>query len=414
MKREAVVEMMQPYQLSSGSVHRAGAGLVNPPPPPPPPAGPTLGQSPPPPPGAGLPSEPRAGKRSPASWLKPVLIAVAALAAVGIAVMLVALLLPHAEFTVASFEVPAAVVSGEDVEVDVAVVNEGDALGEQELTVLVDGAPAAGATVTLEAAAQGTVTISVTGLDPGTYELALAEWEDRSGLVRVMTPPEFEIDAVTVSPSPMDINESDQASVLVTIFNVGEAPGSHSLRLLLDGEIVAERSVDLLDGGATVEESFTVTVEGPGAHEVSVDDVTVEFEVYRFERPSNGTTIVNELGGGSNQLTIRNNAAGDAVVVLASPGDDQPALLSVYVRGESSHTVSGIQDGTFVTYFAEGSDWCAHRQAFTQDPVYGRFEESRDYASTGSTYTIHTVEFGVDVDDAMPLEGLTSDAFPGM
>ena len=342
------------------------------------------------------------------------MIAVAALAAVGIAVMLVALLVPHAEFTVDSFEVPAAVVSGEDVAVGVALANDGGAAGEQELIVLVDGEPAASTTVTLDAGAQEAVTITVTGLAPGTYELGLADWEGLSDLVWVMAPPEFEIEALSVSPSPMDLNESAEATVLVTVSNIGEAQGSHDLQLLLDGEVVAERSVDLLDGGAMAEQSFTVTVDDPGSHEVSVDDVTVDFDVYRFERLANGTTVVNDLAGGSNQLTIRNNRAEDAVVVLARPGDDQTALLSVYVHGESAHTVSGIQDGTYVTYFAHGSDWCTHHREFTRGTFYERFEGNDVYESTNSTYTAFTVEFGVDAGDAAPTEGLTRDAFPGM
>ena len=408
--------MIQHDRLPSGSVHQAGAGSAIPTPPPAPPPGPPLEPSPPPPPppGAGLPPEPEAGRRPPASGLKAILIAVAALAAVGIAVVLVVVLLPHAEFAVDSFEVPAAIVSGEDVEVEVALANEGGAAGEQELTLLVDGEPTSTTTVTLDPGTQETLTMSVTGLAPGTYELALGDWEGLSGLVWVMTPPEFEIDAVTVSPSPMDINDSDQATVLVTVSNLGEAQGSHGLQLLLDGEAVAERSVDLLEGGATTEESFTVTVDEPGAHEVSLDDVTVSFEVYQLERPANGTTMVNELAGGANQLTIRNNSAEDAVVVLAGPGDDQSALLSVYVHGENSHTVSGVQDGTYVTYFAQGHDWCTHHREFTRSAYYGRFEGDDVYQSTSSTYTIYTVEFGIDADDAMPTEGLTRDAFPGL
>jgi hypothetical protein len=413
VKREAVVEMMQHAPLSSSSVHLAGAGLVSPPLPPPPPPGPRLEQPPPPPPAAGLPPEPRATRR-PASWLKPILIAVAALTTLGIAVVLVALLLPHAELVVDSFDVPTAVVSGDDVPVDVALANEGDAAGEQELTVLVDGEPAASTTVALDAGTQETITITVTGLAPGTYDVALADWEGLSDVVWVMTPPEFEVDTVSVSPSPMDINESDQAAVLVTVANIGEAQGSHGLQLLLDGEVVAERSVDLLDGGATAEESFTVTVDGPGSHEVSVDGVTASFEVYQLERPANGTTIINDIGGGANQLTIRNNFTEDAVIALARPGDDQPALLSVYVRGESSHTVSGIRDGTYVTYFAHGSDWCTYHREFTRGAFYGRFEGNDVYESAGSTYTIFTVEFGVGAGEAVPTEGLTSDAFPGM
>ena len=100
--------------------------------------------------------------------------------------------------------------------------------------------------------------------------------------------------------------------------------------------------------------------------------------------------------------------------MLATPADDQSALLRVDVHGESSYTVSGIQDGTYVTYFAQGHDWCTHHREFTRDAFHSRFEGDDVYASTGSSYTIFTVEFGIDAGDAVPTEGLTRDAFPGL
>jgi hypothetical protein len=399
--------MMQRDDLSGHTFHPAGPGLVAPPPPPPP----GMPVEEPPPQRDEWPA-PEAKRRS-AAWLRPVLIAVAALVAVGFAVVVVALLLPQAEFTATSFEAPEAVVSGDEVPVSVTLANEGGAAGEQEVTLLVDGEPSVSTTVGLEAGARETVTLAVGDLAPGTYELGLAEWGELGGVVWVMTPPELEIDAVIVTPNPMDINDSDEATVLVTVTNVGEAEGSHPLLLTLDGEPVGERSVDLLDGGASVEESFAVTVDGPGSHEVAVDGVTAAFEVFQLERPANGTLLVNELGGGSNQLDITNNFTDDSVLVLAKPGDDA-ALLSVYLRGESSHTVHGIRDGTYVTYFAQGSDWCTHHNRFTQGATYGRFDGNDVYESTASTYTVFTVEFGVTDGAGVPTQGLTSDAFPGM
>jgi hypothetical protein len=402
--------MMQHDALSEHTFHPTGPGLVSPPPPPPPPPPPAV-------PHGGSPQQrdelpaPEPKRRS-ATWLRPVLIAVAALVTVLIAVVAVALLLPPTEFAATALEMPDAVVSGDEVPVSVTLANESGAAGEQEVTILVDGERIESTTVRLAAGAQETVTLTVSDLAPGTYELSLAPW-DLSGVVWVMTPPEFEIDAVSVTPSPLDINDRDQATVLVTVTNIGEAEGSYPLELTLDGELVDKRSVDLLDGGATTEESFDVTVDGPGSHEVAVDGVTAAFDVVQLERPANGTLLVNEVGGGVNQLNVTNNLTHDRVLVLAKPGDDS-ALLSVYLRGGGSHTVRGIRDGTYVTYFSGGSAWCTHNSRFTQDAIYGRFEGSGVYESTDSTHTVSIVEFGITDGAGEPTQGVSPDRFPEM
>jgi hypothetical protein len=407
--------MVERIDLPHGVVHRAGAGLAPPPLPPP-------GAPPPPPPGAhGEPSPdarfeppppPEPGDRT-ATWTRYLLVAVAAIAALGAVAVLVTLLLPRAELVVDSLDVPETVVAGDAIPVSAQMANEGRAAAEEELTVRVDGQPLAATTVDLEPGEAGTVTVTVPELSAGTYEITLEGWDELSRTVWVMTPATFEVDAVTVSPSPMDINESDEATVLVLISNTGEADGSHTLELELDGEVVDERTVDGVPGGASAEESFEVTVDGPGTHEVTVDGRTVSFEVYELERPANGTVLHNEIGGGANQLVIRNNADRDVVVVLASPGVDEPALLRVYVHAESSHTVSGIRDGTYATYFVHGADWSMHHGEFTADALYGQFDTPDVFESPGSTYTVVTVEFGVTEGEGAPSQWLAPEDFPG-
>jgi hypothetical protein len=390
--------------------------VVLPPPPPPPsttvdrPAPPVI-----PPPPMGPPDETTtratpAPSRSPTTrWLIIGLLALGVIAAAGVSLFMYW----QPDFVATSFDVPNAVVQGDDVVVVARLTNEGPASGDIELTVLVNDVPAQTAAVSVAAGSEEAIKFTLPGLPAGTHRLALADWEGMDGTVWVMTPARFEIQALTVTPSTMDINTSDQASVSVGISNVGEADGTDVLELLLNGSVMETRPVDLR-GESRMDVPFTVTIDEPGTHTLQVGDATVTFDVHQIERPPNGTTLVNQIGGGANQLTIVNNGTTDAVVVLANPGDNQPALLSIYVHGGGSRTIGSLRDGTYVVYYAEGSDWCTHFNTFTQDTTYGRFDGVTIYESSASFHTIHTVRFGVDDGGGSPTVNVQPGDFPSM
>jgi hypothetical protein len=319
------------------------------------------------------------------------------------------------------FELPDSVVSGEDVVVSVLVTNEGPGTVAQELTLVaqgqdstVTGDPQA-TSLELAGGAEQSVRFVFPALAPDDYELTatIGDWEGQAGDVWVMTPARFEVDAIDVQPSPMDINDSQEATVTTSITNAGEADGTYQLRLELDGELIEERSIDLR-GGTSTEETFPVTVTEAGTHELVAGDATVSFEAYQLERPANGTLLTNQIGGGGNELRITNNFDEDYLVVLARPGEGNPALLSVYVRGGASHTVYGIRDGTYSTYYAYGSAWCSHHQAFTQGAGYGRYEDDDTFTSSSTSYTWVALTFGITEGPGSPTGWVSEAEFPTM
>jgi hypothetical protein len=319
------------------------------------------------------------------------------------------------------FELPEAVISGEDVVVDVLVSNEGPAPVSQELTLVaedqartVTGDPQA-ASLELAGGAEQSVRFVFPALDAGDYELTatIGDWEGPAGDVWVMTPARFEVDGLDVQPDPMDINDSQEATVTTSITNVGEADGTYQLRLELDGELVEERSIDLR-GGSSTEEAFPVTITEAGPHELVAGGRTVSFEAYQLERPANGTVLTNQIGGGRNELRITNNFDEDYLVVLARPGEGNPALLSVYVRGGTSHTVYGVRDGTYSTYYAYGTAWCTHHQTFTQGAGHGRYEDDDTFTSSSTSYTWVALTFGITDGPGSPTDWVSADDFPTM
>ena len=100
-------------------------------------------------------------------------------------------------------------------------------------------------------------------------------------------------------------------------------------------------------------------------------------------------TVIKEVGprNGDGELTVENGLDLDAVAVLSRDG----WLLAVYVRHNSSHTVTGIPDGSYELYFTLGEDWDAEQGAFTRRRDLSRFEEPFPFTSTATTYSIWSV-----------------------
>ncbi len=343
-------------------------------------------------------------KKSPLKWI---LAAVAVL----VVIALVVVFFPRARFEVSSFEVPESVMSGEDAVVAVDIENKGWFGGEYDLIVLVDGEPAESTTVKLGGGAKELIEIPLTDIAPGKYELTLADWKDLGGTLWVKTDADFKVDSVVVTPNPMDIAKGSKATVLVSASNAGETDGDYTLSLTLDGKDIAERDV-FIEGDSGVQETFDITVPGPGDSVLAVNGFTVDLPIYKIERPGNGKVFVNKLTGGSNQMKIINNFADDYLVVLTAPGEGKPVLLSVYVMSKSSTTVKGIKSGTYSVYYAYGAYWDTAGKKFTDRVGYGLFETDSKYTSSSSQYTIFTYTFGATGGAGVPTEDVTEDGFP--
>jgi len=343
-------------------------------------------------------------KKSPLKWIIAAAVAL-------VVIVLVVVFFPRANFEVTSFEVPETIASGEEAVVAIDIENKGWFGGEYDLTVLVDGEPAESATGKLDAGANERVEIPLADIAPGEYELTLAGWEGMGGTLWVKTGAEFQVDSVVVTPNPMDIAKGSTATVLVSASNAGETSGDYTLSLTLDGKDIEDRDV-FIEGDSGVQETFEITVPGPGESVVEVNGVTVDLPIYKIERPGNGKVFVNKLTGGSNQMKIINNFADDYLVVLTAPGDGKPALLSVYVKSKSSTTVKGIKSGTYSVYYAYGANWDTSRKKFTDRVGYGLFETDSKYTSSSSQYTIFTYTFGATGGAGVPTEDVDEDGFP--
>lgn len=297
---------------------------------------------------------------------------------------------------------------GTTVTVTVRFTNTGQADGEFTLVLLMDGRSVDERDITMAGGDTGEVVFTLSMDARGEHVLEVG---DASATVTVLAPAELSVDAVVVSPDPLDMNASPDVTVTASVSNVGDLDGTFPLAVTLGGEVVATRDVTL-PAGASSDEQFVVTVQHAGLNSVAVNGVEAGFDVYQLARPTTGTVVVNQLGGGVNQLKIVNDSIYDVYVVLAAPGEHQPALLGVYVRGGESTTVRHLLDGTYVAYFVQGSEWCTYYQKFTGYTDYGMFDEVYTFESPGNYYSILTLTFGATSGTSSPTSDVDPDSFP--
>jgi len=140
-----------------------------------------------------------------------------------------------------------------------------------ELTLLVD--------VELEPYEAKTVSRTLTPDAEGTYQVVVDGLSDTFEVTSPPTPlrPAEFILGLTVSPSEVSVGEG--VTVSVTITNIGEVTGTHTLEIMIDGDKPEGPPIETaLEGGA----STTVTIkvfEDPGEHTVKVDRFTDVFTV---------------------------------------------------------------------------------------------------------------------------------------
>jgi uncharacterized membrane protein len=91
------------------------------------------------------------------------------------------------------------------------------------------------------------------------------------------SPAEFILSGLTISPT--EVSEGEEVTVSVTVTNIGEMNGTHTLEIEIDGEKLEGPPIEtVLEGGASTTVTITVTEE-PGYHIVKVDGFTDGFTV---------------------------------------------------------------------------------------------------------------------------------------
>jgi hypothetical protein len=127
------------------------------------------------------------------------------------------------------------------------------------------------------------------------------------------------------------------------------------------------------------------------------------------KRPTSGTVVRRPTGSGRNVVEVDNRRKGLDIVVTLVKG--KRPVFSMYVRSKSKATFTGIPDGTYTVYVANGLDWDRKLRAFAR---YCSFERFRGASKFNIAPTYHTLwEFWM-TDEAGPNDnGFVSLEAPG-
>lgn len=91
---------------------------------------------------------------------------------------------------------------------------------------------------------------------------------------------------------------------------------------------------------------------------------------------------------GDGELQIKNGTGLDAVAKLIRGGT---SILTVYIKANSTYTMRNISDGIYWLAFAQGLDWDLITKKFRRNTQYSVFEDTFDFTTTYSQYTIFEV-----------------------
>jgi hypothetical protein len=106
-------------------------------------------------------------------------------------------------------------------------------------------------------------------------------WIDRiQGCARAEGEAVFELNGLSINPSSISVG--DTLTVSVDCHNIGNEAGSHTVTLIIDGEVEDEKTVKLEPDGTT-SVSFEVLTSEEGVYSCEVNGLSGNFEVKKAQ-----------------------------------------------------------------------------------------------------------------------------------
>ena len=259
------------------------------------------------------------------------------------------------------------ILEGETVEVTAELENDGEAEGSFTAEFQIDGETVDEEEVTVGPATTEAVTFSHQFDEPGEYAIAVSGESGDTLEVKAATA-EFEVDDVELSAD--EIFEGETVEVTAEIANDGEAEGSYTAELQIDGEM--EDTADVtVDGGSAETVSFSQQFDEAGEYEIAVSgqsagQLTVKPEPepdLSVTRATLSESTITEGESGTVNATVENDgdAPGslelelfvnetveDDASVSVDPGDEEIVTFDFLPEeaGEYAITVNDEHAGT--------------------------------------------------------------------
>jgi hypothetical protein len=135
---------------------------------------------------------------------------------------------------------------------------------------------------------------------------------------------------------------------------------------------------------------------------------------FSIPRPDNGAILkrLPTFNGGKGKLTIQMGTGGDAVVKLVK-SDSSQASIAVYIRSDSSTTVTGIPDGVYRVLYATGDGYNTLHATFVLNMSAAEFDEPVTYTTTRTSYSTWSITLYSVTDGNATTTPLPGDSFGG-
>lgn len=307
--------------------------------------------------------------------------------------------LKPAEFHIENFVLnPNPVQIGEITTVSATILNSGEVSGIYTLSLAIDDETIMTKDIELSSSTTELFSMTLQKDEPGSYFVKLNEHKNT---LRVLKPANITVTSLSLNPS--SIRPGQSSTVSIAVGNSGDVEGTHTVNLQINGKIEHSKTVTVR-GNSTEDVSFSISRSSPGRYTVTSGGINKTLTVIQIERPANGTIITRKLPSGEGQLAITNGRSQDALVILTAANSPGNTLLAVYVRGNSSVTLSNISDRTYDVYFSLGDDWDKTSSQFTRNTSYLKFRDSLKFTTTSMQYTryeitLHAVTGGTAATD---------------
>jgi hypothetical protein len=109
--------------------------------------------------------------------------------------------------------------------------------------------------------------------------------------------------------------------------------------------------------------------------------------------------VITERGtSGKGQLAIENGTDEDALVTLSRDGR---AVYAVYCRASDDTELTGIADGDYDMFVAQGDGWNRELRRFTASPDYTKFDDPASFATVRETDAIRYTRLRITLQPAV-------------
>ena len=183
-----------------------------------------------------------------------------------------------ADFSVSITDAPDSVTEGEEIDVSAAIENDGDESDTQTITFEVDGEEIDTTDVSLDGGDEETVdfTFTTDADDVGELAITVASDDDSdSATVTVEEAPDEAELSITTVDAPDDVGTGEDATVAVTVENVGDETAEQTVELRLDDAVVDSEDVELA-GGDSETVDLTYTTDADDVPEIDIEVATAD------------------------------------------------------------------------------------------------------------------------------------------